>query len=151
MAANPNDPDIIPAIEIYRECRIHDCQPAERIANTVKPQLDKVLACDDLQALFDVCQSIEWSPESRLLARSKLLAALSARADNRTPRPPGITAEKVKTATAGLDVCRYRDAEYYASSLEGYKWRMPVQHRPADFKQPVARVPPLPRRWSSKV
>jgi hypothetical protein len=148
MAANPNDPDIIPAVEIYRGCRIHNEQPAERIARVVKPELDKVLESDDLQALFAVCRDITWSPEARLLARAKLLSALEASADNRAPRPPGITAEKVKTATAALDVCRYRDSEFYASSLEGYKWRMPIQHRPANFKTPVKREVPLPLRWS---
>ncbi len=139
--ANPDDQ--IPATEVYRGCRIHNLQPAERIERVVKPELDKVLASGDLQALYALCQDITWCPEARLLARSKLLAAMETSADNRMPRPPGITIEMIKAHTAGLDVCRYRDHEFYCTSLEQYRWGMPVQYRPADFKFPVRREVPL--------
>jgi hypothetical protein len=137
----------IPALEIYRGCRIHDLQPPERIERTVKPEIDKVLASDDLQALFEVTDDITWCPEARLLARSKLLAAMEASADNRMPRPPGITIEMIKCNTAGLDSCQCRDHEFYGTSLQQYRWAIPVQHRPADFKMPVRREAPLPFRW----
>jgi hypothetical protein len=139
----PNPGDQIPAIETYRNVRIHNEQPLERIEHVVKPQLDKILASDDLQALFAVCQDITWSPEARLLARSKLLAALEAAANNRMPKPPGITVEAVRAQTAGLDSVTYRDRHYYCTTLEIWRWGMPVQHRPADFKMPVKREVPL--------
>jgi hypothetical protein len=143
MAANPNDPDIIPAIEIYRGCRIHDRQPVSRIERVVKPELDRILESDDLQALFAVCQDITWCPEARLLARAKLLSAMEAAADNRMPRPPGISVEMIKANTAGLDVCRYRYHEYYCASIECWRFGMPIQHRPSNFKMPARREVPL--------
>jgi hypothetical protein len=138
--------DQIPGIEVYRGCRIHDLQSAQRIERVVKPELDKVLASDDLQALFEVTDDVTWCPEARLLARSKLLAAMEVSANDRMPRPPGITIEMIKCNTAGLDASRYRDHEYYCTSLQQYRWSIPVQHRPADFKFPVRREVPIPWR-----
>jgi hypothetical protein len=143
MAADPNDPDIIPAAEIYKGCRVHNEQPVERIERVVKPEIDKVLASDDLQALYALCQDVGWCPEARLLARSKLLAAMEASATDRMPRPPGISVEMIRAHTAGLDVCSWRDHEFYCSSLECWRWNMPTQHRPANFKFPVRREVPL--------
>jgi hypothetical protein len=132
---------------MYKGCRIHDQQPRERIDGVVKPELDRVFAISDPGRLFEICKSVAWSPEARLFCRARLLAGWELATEGRMPRPEGVTLEMIRAHTAGLDSATWRDREYYATSLDAPKFRVPLQHR-AGLDMPVRREVPLPLRWS---
>jgi hypothetical protein len=134
--------DRIPAVEVYRGCRIHDQQPESRVEAVVKPELDRVFAISDPGKLFEICQSVAWSPEARLLCRVRLLAGWELAAEGRLSRPEGITIEKVKAHTAGLNSVTWRDRLHYCTSLDTPKWNLPRQYR-AGLDMPVKREVPL--------
>jgi hypothetical protein len=134
--------DRIPCLEVYRNCRVHDQQSPERISGIVKPEIDRVFAISDPRELFEICKSVKWSPEARLLCRARLLAGWELATEGRMPRPEGVTIEKVKAHTAGLDSVGWRDHEYFCTSLDRPKFHVPRQHR-AGLDQPMKRDVPL--------
>jgi hypothetical protein len=138
--------DRIPAVEIYKGCRIHDQQPKSRIETVVKPEIDRVFAIFDPQRLFSICGNVSWAPEARLLCRARLLAGWELATEGRMPRPEGITIESVKARTGGLDDTTWRDNHHYCSRLDYPKWCMPLQYREG-VPQPAEREVPIPYRY----
>jgi hypothetical protein len=118
------DDDQIPAQEIYRNCRVHDQQPPERVA-LVKRELDQIFDIADPQKLFKICGDAAWSPEGRLLAATRLLASWELATEGRMARPEGITIETIKACTAGLDSALWRSPRHYCSDLCDEKRAVP--------------------------
>jgi hypothetical protein len=133
--------DRIPCIEVYRGCRIHDQQSRQRI-ETVKSEIDRIFVISDPRELFDICKSVSFSPEARLLCRARLLAGWELATEGRMPRPEGVTIDLVRAHTAGLDSITWRDPNYYCGQLDAPKWHVPSQYR-AGLDQPVKRDVPL--------
>src|SRR6266436_3493040 len=140
-----SEADRIPAVEVYKGCRIHDQQPPERIETVVKPEIDRVFAISDPRQLFEICKNVSWSPEARLLCRARLLAGWELATEGRMPRPEGVTIESVKAHTAGLDSAIWRDRHYYCSDLDYPMWALPLIYREG-VPQPVKREVPIPGR-----
>jgi hypothetical protein len=139
--------DRIAAAETYKGVRVHDSQPRSRIEGVVKPEIDQILAISDPQHLFEISGNVSWSPEARLLCRARLLAGWELATEGRMPRPEGITIDRIKAATGGLDSITWRDPLNYCSDLDFPKYGGPLDRR-ASLPQPVRREVPLPRRWS---
>ena len=133
--------DRIPAVELYRECRIHDQQSPVRI-ETVKREIDRVFDIADPQRLFEICGDVGWSPEARLLCAARLMGIWELATEGRAPRPVGITLELIKARTAGIDSVRWRDPDRFCSMLD-VEWRSPVEVRDADYRGPALRETPL--------
>jgi hypothetical protein len=62
----------------------------------------------------------------------------------RMPRPPGLTLEAVKAATAGLNSAAWRDRRRYCSLLDAPKWDVPARFR-AGRPMPAKRDVPIDR------
>jgi len=75
----PPDPVFeIPVAEVYRGCEIFDLQPPERIAKA-KAEIDEVHATASPLRLYKLAIDASRSPESRLLAKNKAIAATAER------------------------------------------------------------------------
>jgi hypothetical protein len=135
--------DRIPAIEVYRGCRIHDEQPRERIETIVKREIDQVFGISEPQRLFEICGDVGWSPEARLLCQARLMGVWELATEGRMPRPVGLSLEQIKANTAGLDSIAWRDPDRFCSVLD-VEWRTPVEVRGADYRGAVLRETPLP-------
>jgi hypothetical protein len=112
------DDDRIPALTIYRGCRIHDEQSPERIAAVVLPEIDQVFGIPNAHRLFEICGDVAWSPEARLLAASRLMGVFELAVEGRMPRPVGVSIELIKARAAGLDSVTWRDPHRYCSVLD---------------------------------
>jgi len=128
--------DRIPAIEIYRGCRVHVDQSPERIASVVRPALDRVIEIDDVHALLAICRDTGEPPECRLLAAAKIEAAHQLAAESREVRPL-VDLALVRAIVAGLDSMRWRDPRYFCSLLD---------IEPPGPRRAVPRPEPLPPR-----
>jgi hypothetical protein len=114
--AGPAD-DQIPIVGYHRGVGLHDHQSPARLA-VVKSEIDQVLAIGDLATLADWASDVSHSPESRLLAGSKLEVVLSGAAEDRQKRPARLTLALVKAWTAGLSSVRWRSPWQYCSLLD---------------------------------
>jgi hypothetical protein len=126
--------DQLPAVEMYRDCRIHDCQSPSRIA-VVKRELDEVFEISGIRRLDNILRDPGWAPESRLLAYAKFKGEWERAIEERIPRPTGITLEAATAWTCSLDSVEWRDPINYASDLD--------PDPPAALRSPVRRETPL--------
>lgn len=132
----------IPIIENYRGVGIQDYQPPERIA-LVKTEIDKVISFlpnkgdikhDDLLLWL---QDRSKSPESRLLAKAALLAAIhesGAKAKRVPPHIKALSEEWLNAVTAGLGLLGGQSRTMYGGRLDP----LPPAWAPANER-------PLPR------
>jgi len=107
----------MPVLETYRGIGIHDFQPTERIQAIVKPEIDAVLALDDINQLLAVAGDTYRPPEARLLAAAKLEARFELAAERREARP-AIDLQRLRARTAGLDSVDWADPASFGSLLD---------------------------------
>jgi hypothetical protein len=131
--------DEIPIAEYYRGIGIFIDQPAQRIRDVVRPEIDLIFDLHDPSALFAFACDHFRCPEARLFAGAKLLTMFEMAAEHRWTRPGNITREEVHAATAGLNSLRWRDPWHYGCMLRS---PMPGQHR-----EPPRREVPLVDDW----
>jgi hypothetical protein len=112
------DNDVIPGAQVYRGVPVHDQQPAERIEGVVKREIDLVHGMTDVVELFEFARSSRNAPESRLFAAAKVEAAWEIAAEERRPRPTGITLETTRAVVAGLNSVYWRCPVTYGSILD---------------------------------
>ncbi len=126
--------DTIPIVEIYRGVGIHADQSTVRIDGKVKPEIDRVLAMENLEKLSEYCRDITRPPEARLLAAAKCEAIFQIAVSERKERP-NVDLDVVRACVVGLASCRCRSRTHYASIYD-------VPHAPG-MPGPDSREQPL--------
>jgi len=106
--------DTIPIVETYRGVGIHADQSTVRIDGKVKPEIDRVLALEDLDQLCDYAGNTRKPPEARMLAAAKCEVAFQIATDERRTRPD-IDLSRVRASVVGLNSRRCRSRWRYAS------------------------------------
>lgn len=106
----------IPKIETYRGVGIHDFQDRERIEEVVKPEIDRVFATSDPQALFEIAGDVAQPPEARQFSRDKYVAAHQIRASAHIERLGRL--ELLDAMVAGLDSLGWASPWVYGSLLD---------------------------------
>jgi hypothetical protein len=135
--------DKIPCIEVYRDVEIHDGQTLERIAQVVKPEIDRVF-----EHVRDIEWLVKWScnwlncPESRLLAHAMIKATFESRVDSRMARGD-IDLERVAAGVGGCGSNRSRDRRRYCSIYDCWQ-------RSPGAQLPPLRPEPLPDRYPQR-
>ena len=109
--------EAIPIVETYRAVGIHDFQPAERIADVVKPSIDAVYCMSDPIALADYAADSGNPPEARLFAAARCEAAWQLAAEDRSVRPR-VDMVKVRVSVAGLDSLTWINPDRYTTLLD---------------------------------
>ncbi len=107
----------IPIVETYRGVGIHNGQSATRIANVVKPEIDRVFAMTDAEQLAAIAGDRNWAPEARLLAAAMVEAVFEEAAAERRVRP-NVDLEVVRARVAGCDRAEWRDHQFFCSVLD---------------------------------
>lgn len=112
-----DDADRIPIVEAYRGVGIHDFQPAQRIEEVVKPEIDRVYGMSTAQALVAYVTDPTNPPEARLFAKARCVALWQLAAESREVRP-SLSLSMLDAYTAGLDSQRWLDPNFYGTLLE---------------------------------
>ncbi len=106
----------IPSVEVYRGVKIHDRQPARRIAVVVKPEIDGVYALTDAPMLVAFADDPKNSPEARLFAAARA-EAIAAAAAGRRDRVE-IDMDQLVASVAGLDSEGWRSPWRYCALID---------------------------------
>lgn len=109
--------DKIKAVEIYRGVEVHDCQPAERIEDIVKPDIDAAFELNSIADLIAFARNHERAPEARLLAAAKCEAKFQLAAAHRETRP-NLSLQELRATVAGLDSRSWRSPYVYGSLFD---------------------------------
>jgi hypothetical protein len=140
--------DQFPICDTYKGIGLHDFQPAARIANTVKPEIDRVAQLRDVDDLYAFALDSGNSPEARTFARAKVEAYCELAADERRSRPK-VDLGKLRAKTAGLGSLRWASETYYAGPVDVVL--PPGALRPiARDPQSVARLRAYRQRWTDE-
>jgi hypothetical protein len=102
----------------YRGVALHSGQSEARL-DLVRREIDEVVDISDLEELAAWARSVRNSPESRILAGQKILAALGGTTEQRQRLPPGLTVARVKAMIAGLsEGSGWLNPHWFCSDLE---------------------------------
>jgi hypothetical protein len=112
-----DDDGPIPTQGSYKGIALESEQSPQRLV-VVRGEIDVVLAMVDPLALMAWAADSMRAPESRLLAAAMCEAMWAEAAETRVNRPPGISLEALRAATAGLNSRRWRCPWTHASLLD---------------------------------
>jgi hypothetical protein len=119
----------------YRGNDIHAFQSEQRIAEIVRPEIDKVLATTDPEELLEMAGDSSLAPEARLTAEARYRAAYELVVDDHGHTRSAFKLEQAAARTAGLDSMRWVDPSHYGSLLDTP--RAPGDPRPGPAPRPA--------------